>query len=263
MSSSVNLESLVSSLVKSVPPGELKGAKDDLSTILSDDNRLINSSIEQYINETGAVVSGAYVASKYNKHSGSSKYIDFVGRQLFNVDIDTQKAIDLEDYSPTEEYPSYFDDLVEQLEQYGEDHYPSTYAYTIVPKGDEVFVIIIGQRLNNDNYYTGQWNSTYVIKNGTIKGDIKVDIHYFEDGNVRLNYDESTSGQISASAKNIINFINSSENKTTLKIVDNFNELNQRYFKNLRRLLPVTRSKIHWGNAIGNYRLGSDVVNKQ
>jgi capping protein alpha len=28
----------------------------------------------------------------------------------------------------------------------------------------------------------------------------------------------------------------------------------------LRRLMPISRSKIQWGRAIGNYKLGQDVV---
>lgn len=265
MSQSVKLETLVSSLVESAPPGELSGVKEDLSTILTDTNeRLINNSIEDYVNEKGGVFSGQYIASKLNKLPGSTKYIDYIGKKAFNIDLSTQKAIDIEDYEPTEAGPSYFNELVELLETYGNDHYPSTFAYTVIPKSaSEVYVVLIGQRLNNENYYTGQWNSTYVIKDGSIKGDIKVDIHYYEDGNVRLNFDELVSDSVSASGKSIVKFINDSENKITLKIVDNFNELNQKYFKNLRRLLPVTRAKIHWGNAIGNYRLGSDVVHKQ
>lgn len=258
---SIKLDSLVSSLVETVPPGELKGVKDDLSSIV-DSDRVINSAFENYINQKPIVVSKAYIASTYNKHPSSSKYIDFIGRQLFNVDIDTQKAIDVEDFEPSQLYPSYFDDLVDALELYGQEHYPSTFAYTIIPQDNVVYVLIIGQRLNNENFYTGQWSSIYAIKNGEISGDIKVDIHYYEDGNVRLNFDDKVTDKISGNASSIIEFINKSENQVTLNIVDNFNELNQKYFKNLRRLLPVTRAKIHWGNAIGNYRLGSDVVNK-
>lgn len=266
MSEPIKLENLVSSLVQTAPPGELSGVKQDLSAILGHNNdHLINNSIESYVNHKGGIFSGKYIASKLNKLPGSTKYVDYVEKKLFNIDLKTYQAIDIEDYTSDTTLPSYFDELSQLLEVYGSDHYPSTYAFTVIPKSpDELYIILIGQRLNNENYYTGQWNSTYVVKNGVIKGDVKVDIHYYEDGNVRLNFDETVEEPMTAaSAKAIVNFINASENKITLKIVDNFNELNQKYFKNLRRLLPVTRAKIHWGNAIGNYRLGSDVVNKQ
>ncbi|ODV65690.1 subunits of heterodimeric actin filament capping protein Capz [Hyphopichia burtonii NRRL Y-1933] len=266
--SSVKLDSILDKLVKSSPPGELKGVSQDLNTLLSNqaNSSVINKSIENYINENASVFSSKLIASKYNKQENSTKYIDYIGKKAFNIDLSKQTAIDFEDIETSEiEYPTYFDKLNEKLMVYGEDHYPSSYAFTIIPKEqEEVHVIIIGQRLNNDNFYTGQWKSHYILKNGEISGNIKLDIHYYEDGNVRLSFDEPIeSTKISKNESDIVNFINNSENQITIKIVENFNDLNQKYFKNLRRLLPVTKSKINWGNAIGNYRLGSDVVNKQ
>lgn len=260
---SVKLESLLDELVKSSPPGELVGIKQDLSQLLSNQsNSLINQSIEKYINENPTVFSGQYIASSYNKDPSSTKYVDFVGRKAFNVDLNRQTAVDFEDYNGGN-YPEYYDKLVQSLQLYGQDHYPSTFAFTVIPDGSETHIILIGQRLNNDNFYTGQWQSHYVVKNGSISGAVKLDIHYYEDGNVRLNFDEKVATtSISSDALAIVNFINETENKVTVKIIENFNELNQKYFKNLRRLLPVTKSKINWGSAIGNYRLGSDVVNQ-
>lgn len=259
---SVNLDSLLEELVKSSPPGELVGIKQDLSQLLSNQsNSLINQSIEKYINDNPTVFSGKYIASSYNKDPNTTKYIDYVSKQAFNVDLDRQSAIDFEDYNGGT-YPEYYDKLVLSLQLYGQDHYPSTFAYTVIP-GSETHIILIGQRLNKDNFYTGQWQSHYVIKNGSITGTVKLDIHYYEDGNVRLGFDEKVpTVSIGQDALTIVNFINETENNVTIKIIENFNELNQKYFKNLRRLLPVTKSKINWGSAIGNYRLGSDVVNQ-
>lgn len=263
----LELNDIVGKLVQTAPPGELSGVKKDLNTILSNDNsKTVDTSIEDYINQTGAIFSSQYIASHLNKHPGSTKYIDHIGKQLFNIDISSGKVVDVEEYDSQVQYPSYFDDLVELLESYGQDHYPSQYAYTIIPNNEtnEVKVLIIGQKLNPENYYTGQWSSIYTINGTSITGEIKVDIHYYEEGNVRLNFNDKADDTLkSTDSQSIVNFINHTENKASLKIIDNFNNLNQKYFKNLRRLLPVTRAKINWGNAIGNYRLGSDVVNKQ
>lgn len=270
MSSSVKLESILDELVKTSPPGELPEVRQGLNTLLANqaNSSIISKSIERYINENPTIFSGKYIASKFNKQENSTKYIDFVGKQIFNVNINNQTVLDLEQFEDQEiEYPSYFDGLILKLEQYGEDHFPSSFAYTVIPKNEvgETHIIIIGQRLNNDNFYTGQWRSHYILnKDGEISGNIKLDIHYYEDGNVRLNFQETIeSTKIELNESSIVNFINNSENKTTIKIVEKFNNLNQKSFKNLRRLLPVTKSKINWGKAIGNYRLGSDVVNKQ
>ncbi|KHC67093.1 F-actin-capping protein subunit alpha [Candida albicans P78042] len=279
---SINLNELVDSLIQSAPPAELKQVSQSLSSLTkgtstSSTNSLIQDSIEQYAQENIISIDNIII-SKYNKDENSSKYIDYVNNKLFNVDWQNQKIIDVESYHDNNnKRGSNYDELIQKLSQYGDDYYPSNFAFTVIPESeDQLRVIIIGQRANHDNFYTGQWKSNYLITEQGIKGNIDLDIHYFEDGNVRLKFNESInssnnnnnsstlqSGNLINNASRIVNFINEQENATMVKIIEQFNNLNQKSFKNLRRLLPVTRSKINWGSAIGNYRLGSDVVNKK
>lgn len=279
---SINLNELVDSLIQSAPPAELKQVSQSLSlltkgTSTSSTNSLIQDSIEQYAQENIISIDNIII-SKYNKDENSSKYIDYVNNKLFNVDWQNQKIIDVESYHDNNnKRGSNYDELIQKLSQYGDDYYPSNFAFTVIPESeDQLRVIIIGQRANHDNFYTGQWKSNYLITEQGIKGNIDLDIHYFEDGNVRLKFNESInssnnnnnsstlqSGNLINNASRIVNFINKQENATMVKIIEQFNNLNQKSFKNLRRLLPVTRSKINWGSAIGNYRLGSDVINKK
>ncbi|KGQ83858.1 F-actin-capping protein subunit alpha [Candida albicans P87] len=279
---SINLNELVDSLIQSAPPAELKQVSQSLSSLTkgtstSSTNSLIQDSIEQYAQENIISIDNIII-SKYNKDENSSKYIDYVNNKLFNVDWQNQKIIDVESYHDNNnKRGSNYDELIQKLSQYGDDYYPSNFAFTVIPESeDQLRVIIIGQRANHDNFYTGQWKSNYLITEQGIKGNIDLDIHYFEDGNVRLKFNESInssnnnnnsstlqSGNLINNASKIVNFINEQENATMVKIIEQFNNLNQKSFKNLRRLLPVTRSKINWGSAIGNYRLGSDVVNKK
>ncbi|CAH2350020.1 F-actin-capping protein subunit alpha [[Candida] railenensis] len=269
MSSVKKLDKIVADLVSSAPPGELAGVAENLNIILDgEQTSLVNHELEAHINESIAIYSDSYIVSKYNRDPSTSKYIDHVNKKLFNIDLATGKVIDVESYNDggSVSYPSYFAGLVSKLEQYGEDHFPSSYAFTVIP-GDngQLDIIIVGQRLNNENFYTGQWKAHYKLSESQLVGDIKLDIHYYEDGNVRLNFDERAEESLAgpASGSSIVNAINKVESNATIKIMDQFNDLNQRSFKNLRRLLPVTRSKINWGKAIGNYRLGSDVVNSK
>lgn len=279
---SINLNELVDSLIQSAPPAELRQVSQSLSSLTkgtstSSTNSLIQDSIEQYAQENIISIDNIII-SKYNKDENSSKYIDYVNNKLFNVDWQNQKIIDVESYHDNNnKRGSNYDELIQKLSQYGDDYYPSNFAFTVIPESeDQLRVIIIGQRANHDNFYTGQWKSNYLITEQGIKGNIDLDIHYFEDGNVRLKFNESInssnnnnnsstlqSGNLINNASKIVNFINEQENATMVKIIEQFNNLNQKSFKNLRRLLPVTRSKINWGSAIGNYRLGSDVVNKK
>lgn len=258
---SVELTQVIDSLFKTSPSAELGQISKDISTILDVNQSTINASIDKFVLENGVIVAGNQIASKWNKHDKSTKYVDYVDKKIFNVDFKTRKAIDIENYVEDIEYPANFDALVEELQAYGGDHYPSTFAMNVIPK-DGLRILIYGQRVNQENFYSGTWSSNYLIKNGTLKGEVKLDIHYYEEGNVRLNFVENFEESL-ASNSNIVKAIGNIEHKLSIKVIESFNDLNQRTFKNLRRLLPITRSKINWGNAIGNYRLGSDVINKQ
>lgn len=41
-----------------------------------------------------------------------------------------------------------------------------------------------------DSFWTGEWLSTWVIKNGKLSGDLKIKCHYFEMGNMQFNLDK-------------------------------------------------------------------------
>lgn len=256
---SVNEDSLLSGLVHSAPPAELPGVAKSLGSLASG-NSVVSRALQDFIDDKGGVFSDKYVALKYNRQP-LGKYIDYVRKQLFTADPATGKAVDIEEWNGDVDYPPYFDELVTKLDQYGQDHFPLNYAYAVIPDEDTTIVLIYGRRVNGDNFYTGQWSAEYAVSAGQVTGDVNLDVHYYEDGNVRLGYLETVSESLSnASGSAIVNAIERGENAATAKILAQFGDLNQRVFKNLRRLLPVTRAKINWGSAIGNYRLGLDVV---
>lgn len=268
---SVKFEELVTSLIQSAPSSELPQVISSLKTISGASKSTIDDAISEYIKSQPIVISD-YIISSLNKDLHSSKFIDHIKQEKFTFDISKQEIIDVESYTPDVSVDS---SLVDKLQQYGEDNFQD-YTFTIIPESEKVYtIVIIGEKLNQDNFYTGKWHSQYAVNNGQITGSINLDIHYFEDGNVRLKYNESGvssssvgdgGGEISGSVSNasdVVNFINQADNAIELKLINQFQHLNQQSFKNLRRLLPVTRSKINWGSAIGNYRLGSDVVNKK
>lgn len=263
---SLNLNDLVTQIINTAPIGEINEVTRNLSSIVPPSSTTtVSKTVEEYVEENGIILLGQYIASKYNKDSNSTKFWDYASKQKFNYDIKSNRAIDFERAEPLVAYPLFYRELVEALQTYGEDHYPSEFGYAVIPvSGEEVVVVLIGQKTNPENFYTGRWKSVYTFNSArhTI-GSVKLDIHYYEDGNVRLNFEENIDqSTASFDASSIVNFINNTENKLTFKVIEEFNTLNKNTFKYLRRLLPVTKSKINWGKAIGTYKLGTDVVNQ-
>lgn len=258
---SLELEQVVDSLIKNAPPAELDNVSEDILIIFDVSQSVIKEAVAKFIQSNGVIISGSTIASKWNKHDKSTKFVDYIEKKLFDIDYKTRTLIDIEDFVEDVSYPNNFEETVTKLQSYGEDHYPSLFALNIIP-GDGTRILIYGQKSNPENFYSGTWSSNYYLKNGNLTGEIKLDIHYYEDGNVRLDFSEKID-EILSNEADLVKTIEKIEHKITILIIESFNDLNQRTFKNLRRLLPITRSKINWGNAIGNYRLGSDAINKQ
>jgi hypothetical protein len=107
----------------------------------------------------------------------------------------------------------------------------------------------------------GRWRSLYIFSPSasSLTGSIKVDVHYYEDGNVRLLTAKPISLSISGgSASSIVREVAVAEKKYQEELNRGFGNLSEGAFKGLRRQLPITRQKIEW-DKIAGYRLGQDI----
>ena len=120
-------------------------------------------------------------------------------------------------------------------------------------------LLTIANKYSPTNYWNGRWRSTYTYtpSSSTLAGAIKVDVHYYEDGNVRLltNKEVSLSG---VGEKDVVRKIAEVERKYQEDLNRAFGALSEGAFKGLRRQLPITRQKIDW-DKISGYKLGQDI----
>lgn len=95
---------------------------------------------------------------------------------------------------------------------------------------------------------------------GSLEGSIRVDVHYYEDGNVRLLTDKPQSASLSSSSNGSVlaREVASLEKAYQEELNKKFLSLSEGAFKGLRRQLPVTRQKIEW-DKVASYRLGQDI----
>lgn len=85
---------------------------------------------------------------------------------------------------------------------------------------------------------------------------MKVDVHYYEDGNVRLLTEKPVIGSTSSSptTTDVMRQIVVVERKYQEDLNRAFISLSEGAFKSLRRQLPVTRQKVEW-EKISGYRV--------
>lgn len=111
------------------------------------------------------------------------------------------------------------------------------------------------------SHRNGRWRSLYIFNPGSnaLEGSIKVDVHYYEDGNVRLLTNKPVTATVpSGTGAGIAKEISVGERKYQEELNRSFTSLSEGAFKALRRQLPVTRQKIEW-DKVASYRLGQDI----
>jgi len=92
---------------------------------------------------------------------------------------------------------------------------------------------------------------------GALSGGISIDVHYYEDGNVRYISTKPINHQFSSphvSASDIVKMIRKLEDQYQESLQVSFVDLAEGAFKRLRRALPVTRRYMEWDN-IANYKV--------
>jgi len=120
----------------------------------------------------------------------------------------------------------------------------------------------VSNKYSPSNFWNGRWRNTYLLTpSSSLTGTINVDVHYYEDGNVRLTASKNVdlpASAASAGAPEIVRQISAAEKKYQEELNRGFAALNEGAFKSLRRQLPVTRQKVEW-EKISGYRLGQDI----
>lgn len=120
------------------------------------------------------------------------------------------------------------------------------------------------------NYWNGRWRSRYEIVDINeslvqLDGCIKMQIHYYENGNVQMGgeFPVSTRIQVPSSIEElgeaIIKAIVRIEADYQQNLNTSYETLGDTTFKALRRILPITRTKIDWPK-LQNYKIGANIA---
>ncbi|KAL9045968.1 MAG: hypothetical protein Q9214_001083 [Letrouitia sp. 1 TL-2023] len=267
----------VSAFIEGAPPGELADVITDIQKLTTEHPQLLKSvepAFEKYneLQLASVKLPGStkdVLISSYNS-LGDHRYYDTESQSSFSFDHPGQKASNVQPHVVNSKNSDLITSLLKTLSTYTKEHYPSS-TYSVYPTSSdsELTIVVVANKYSPSNFWNGRWRSTYVYSPSasSLSGSLKVDVHYYEDGNVRLTTSKSVpSTSIAASpslspsalAAEITKSISSVEKKYQEELNKGFTKLSEGEFKNLRRQLPVTRQKIEW-EKIGGYRLGQDI----
>lgn len=147
--------------------------------------------------------------------------------------------------------------LLKSLTTHANEHYPDSSIGVYPTDSNTIAICLVANKYSPSNFWNGRWRSHYIFdpSSNSLTGWIKVDVHYYEDGNVRMLTDKAVNVSASGgSASEIARQVGIVEKKYQEEMNRAFAALAENAFKGLRRQLPVTRQKVEW-EKISGYRV--------
>jgi len=272
---------IANSFLLASPPGEFMEVVTDVRGLLPDDS-VINDSAPATFREwnTDQMLQ---VKSPKGEHEvlitkfgevNDAEYLDPRGNCVVQFDHIRQevvgsRAISGELDKSVEDFRGAFDVAAYE---YVQEHYINggVTVYGGKKNGQtNITICISSSKFNPNNFWNGRWRSIWhaTVSGGkiTLSGNMRLQVHYYEDGNVQLVSNTDKSGSANGSdAKSAA----AATLKQIARIEAEFQEaLNQSYnvmgdntFKALRRMLPITKKMMDWDiRRINALRMSSTV----
>jgi capping protein alpha len=140
-----------------------------------------------------------------------------------------------------------------------EEHAAGAYA-----KEGIVTIVLTGEKTNLKNFWSGRWTSVWTISDldadadcCTFAGEIKVHVHYFEDGNLQMQSTKFSPVALmsftsdSDLAAKVIARIQDEENALQGGLEELYGSMNNETIRSMRRVMPITKTKMEWNvNAV-------------
>ncbi|KAF0980173.1 hypothetical protein FDP41_013387 [Naegleria fowleri] len=253
---------IVRHFLLSSPPGQFEDVLYDIRELVAND-QLLNTgafdifrtyNVEQLIpvevpNQTYKVI-----LSKYNEITPQT-YLDPVSDQVLTVDHVKGQVTGVSPASSdilNNSLKQKKDKLVKAIQKYVDDHYLSGISSVFPSQRDdqkgELIICITASKFNDKNFWSGRWRSVYRVSFADdkvkVSGSMKVNCHYYENGNVQLNTSKEHAETVDGGdsfADNIVKMLVKAEGNFQTQIDTSCANLNET-FKSLRRPLPMTKT---------------------
>jgi len=264
------------------PPGEFKEVFLDLRGLLNDD-RILKKSLnnvnarynqDQFVQCEVEGSSEPCLITEYNELP-NGRYFDPRTKTSFKFDHLHFKSAEFEPFQDQDSLSEPWRSTLEkELTSYVKVHYKDA-ACSVFGSSDQGVVSLVActeaHKFQPSNFWNARWRARWAISfqpsgktdNIELSGILKVQVHYYEDGNVQLVSQKEVKDTINLgdhehTAKSIVKAIEKAENEYQNAISENYQTMSETTFKALRRALPVTRSKIDW-NKISSYKIANEL----
>lgn len=215
---------------------------------------------------------------------GEGRFYDPRTRQSFRYDHLRKEATDYQSHPPGSSGDgsvglpeghgeSWRAALEEAWTQYAREHYRhgTCAVFDRSPSPQELALVacLEDHQFQAQNFWNGRWRSVWTVNfpsgaaTADVKGLVRVQVHYYEDGNVQLVSSKEIKATLNITneqqaAKEFVQIVEDAENEYQTAISENYQAMSDTTFKALRRQLPLTRTKIDWTKIL-NYKIASEL----
>jgi len=255
----------------SSPTGEIEDVVTDVKKLVNDTSVLSEDALVKILANynteqlTSAVdPDGKHVLITSYGQVGPDLFLDPSSGRVLRFDHRKRKITEATEQKQVlkDDIAKYRAAIASNLTSYIETNYKEGKVVVAVYGADNgtVTVCVSAKNVHLGNFWTGGWRSVFSLnvgKPGTteMKGNVKINVHYFEDGNVQLNThvdkninvtvtsDEETTG------KNVAAGIAQIESDFQTQLEEMYVNMHRTTFKSMRRFLPVNRQPMTWNLA--------------
>jgi len=257
--------------IMSSPTGEVDDVVTDVTKLVADSKTLDDATLnrilkdyntEQFVYATAPDSTANVIVSAYGQVS-ADEYVNPTDGRVLHFDHRKRKFT-----AATEKKQVLADDvaryraaIAKSIDTYVSGQYKAGKTAGAVYGADNgnITVVISSKNVNLGNFWSGGWRSVYtfnVKSRGSveIKGNIKINVHYFEDGNVQLHANIDKSGTVNVggedeTGKEVAKAIGKIETEFQTNMEEMYVNMHRTTFKSMRRFLPINRQPMNWNMA--------------
>jgi capping protein alpha len=256
--------------ISSSPTGEVDEVVSDVKKLVADDEVLSEEfmlkalrdyNVEQLV--SGPDPDGNLLLVSAHGQVADDLFTDPATGRVLRFDHRKRKFTEVTDKKVVldEKVAGFRSSIEKEIKAYVDGSYKSNKAVSAVYGADsgQITICISAANVHLGNFWTGGWRAVYqlnVLSQGNVemKGDVKIGVHYFEDGNVQLNskFPTKATVQISDEKKTgaaVAKAVKQLETDFQSNLEQMYIEMHSHTFKAMRRFLPVSKQPMNWNVA--------------